>query len=267
MRPDKSLVFVWWVRRRPIMAIQDQATGTRKWGSLMKASRLILAGTAALLLTAGAGVAAVTVGFGSSPPSTDVLTHFSMGGDTGQVGLFSWTTTNDRWALAQSFFVSGSSDWSADKLTVRVREFGTSVVGQEYSLELWSVADASSDPVTLVSGQSGTFPVSGLTAGYWTFDIADVTLTHGSYYAFLLGFNSGPDSQRYVDVVKNFGTDSFPDGRMFYRVGTPGSWSHYFVSDKDIDFSVQGSVVPEPATMSLLGLALVGVIVRRRQKA
>jgi len=199
-----------------------------------------------VVLATGAVMADVSVTTNSLPPSTNILTQFSMGGDTGGVGMFEWTTTNNRWALAQSFFVSGNNDWSVDKLTVRVREFGTSVVGQEYTVELWSIANPSSIyPDTLVSSQSGTFPTYGLTAGYWTFDISDVMMTHGSYYAFVLGFNSGPDPQRFVDVVKNSGTDLFPDGRMFYRVGTPGSWTYYFVSDKDIDFSIQGSAVPE----------------------
>lgn len=221
--------------------------------------------------TAHAGIVVTT---SSSAPSDHVLTNYSVGYDN-----FAWPVkwtgdaTSDRRECAQSFLVSAANDWSIDKITVKVREFGTSVVNQPYTLEMWTVSNAAdTSGNALVSTQSATFPASGLTAGYWTFDIADVTLTKGNYYVFVIGFNSGPDSERYFNLVNAYsGTDLFPDGRMFFRTGTPPSWIFdAYNSNLDFDFSVQGSPVPEPSAVALLATGVASLLFmawRRRKRS
>lgn len=211
------------------------------------------------LLSLRTAHADIVVATSSSAPSDHLLTSYSIASSS-FVGAFQWIgdSSGQHWDAAQSFLVSGTNDWSVDKITVWVREFGTSVASQPYTLQMWTVSDAAAVAGgTLVSSQSATFPNSGLAAGYWTFDIADVTLTTGQHYAFVLGFDSGPDAERYVDIVKDYSaSDSFSDGRMFYRKGTPPIWTApSALSDKDIVFYVQGTPAPEPSTIVLLATA------------
>jgi len=227
-----------------------------------------------ILVTGKAANAAISVTSNSLPPSDHILTSYTVGYDNfGE--RFQWIgdSGSDHTDLAQSFLVSGADNWMVDKITVKVSGFGTSVLNQNYTLEMWTVSNAADwSGNTLVSSQSATFPSSGLVSGYWTFDVADVTLSKEQYYAFVLGFDSGPDSQRFVTMVHAYSAyDLYPDGRMFLRMGTPPSWSSPFhASDKDFEFYIQGSPVPEPATIiiwSLLGAgSWLGMRVWRRPK-
>ena len=216
--------------------------------------------------------AGVVVTTSSSPPTDNLLTSYSVGYDN-----FAWSvgwtadTTAGHIDCAQSFLVSGPSDWSVDKITVKVRESGNSGATQGYTLQLWTVTDQTAcSGNEVVTSQSDLFPSSGLAAGYWTFDLVDTTLSKGQYYAFALGFNSGPDAGRYFNLVHAYSAyDLFTDGRMFFRVGTPPTWSSPpHISDRDFEFYVQGNPVPEPATLSLVGAGAASLLLmawRRRR--
>jgi hypothetical protein len=166
----------------------------------------------------------------------------------------------DRWEACQSFFVGDDNDWIVDKITMRVRELGTSVANQNFNLEFWTVSDASDyTGDSLISAQSGTFPASGLAAGFWTFDLNAVNLSQGQHYAFVLAFDSGPDPQRFVNFVEDYSAyDSYPGGRMFYRRGTPPVWATpFWLGAKDFEFYVQ--CVPEPGTFALIAPTVLGI--------
>jgi hypothetical protein len=165
----------------------------------------------------------------------------------------------DHIEVCQSFLVGGNTDWNVDRITLKAREFGTSVADQGFYLQLWTVGDAHDyTGNSLISTQSGTFPGSGLGTGYWTFAFDHVNLPHGQYYAFLLGFDSGPDPQRFVNFIHAYSAyDLYPEGRMFCRMGTPAAWSTMtHLGDRDFDFYVQG--IPEPGTLALIAPALLG---------
>jgi hypothetical protein len=210
--------------------------------------------------------ASVFVTTNAAQPCGELLTYHSVGEDN-----FAWScrwignSGTDHTEICQSFIVDSSNDWVVDKITVKVREFGTSVENQDFRLDIWSVSDASDyTGNNLIDSQSGAFPASGLVSGYWTFDLDDVTLSAGQYFAFVLGFESGPDSQRFVNLVNEYSAyDTYIGGRMFIRSGTPPDWSTTgHVSDKDFDFYIQG--VPEPGIILLVGLG--GVMLRKRKK-
>ena len=215
--------------------------------------------------------AGVSVSTSSSAPSDHLLTYNSVGYDN-----FAWSIKwlgnlgSNRQEIAQSFLVSGANDWSIDRITIRVREFGTSVVNQGFHLQVWSMSSASDyTGDSLVNAQLGTFPASGLSPGYWTFGLEHITLSVGNYYAFVVGFESGPASQRFINAVNAYSAyDLYPQGRMFLRQGTPLVWTTTgYASDRDFDFYVQGSPVPEPSCFLVLGsgiLALAGMVRRRR---
>lgn len=211
-----------------------------------------------LLVAPRSAPAGILVTSSSTTPSDRVLTGYTVGynnfGNT-----FQWTSDSSpsgRQDVAQSFRVSDANDWIADKITVKICAgyVGTSVLNQGFTLQLWTVSDASDwSGNTLVSSQSATFPSSGLNAAFWTFDMDNVILSKGQYYAFVLGFSSGPNAQRYVSLVQAYSAyDLFPEGKMFFRRGTPQQWgTPTHLSDKDFEFYLQGSTVPEPSALAL----------------
>jgi len=210
--------------------------------------------------------AAITVTSDSLAPSDRILTSYTVGYDNfGDPFRWIGDSGGEHRDIAQSFLVFDANDWIVDKITLKAMlpYVGKSVPGQGFLLEMWTVSDAADwSGNELVSSQSGTFPTSGLTSAYWTFDIADVSLAKEQYYAFVLGFESGPDPERFVSLIQAYSAyDYFPEGRMFLRIGTPTSWSSpYYSSDKDFEFYVQGDVVPEPSTFAVfaVGAACVG---------
>ena len=73
---------------------------------------------------------------------------------------------------------------------------------------------------------------------------------------FVIGFNTGPDDQRFVTPVKDFGA-GYSAGVNVIRRFSPTTWT----SDKDIVFYIRGAAAPPPMpirlTASILGFVLL----------
>ena len=233
-------------------------------------SRLVcLAAVALVFAFARNAEAAITVSVNSSPPSTDLL--LSHGGVTNFASQWRWIGDNptgnghEHTDLGQSFLVPGASDVVLDKITIRPRDVGTAVSGASYNLEIWSFSDATDiSGNSLVSSQTDVFPSSGLSSGYWTFDIEDQALASGQQYGFILAFNNGPDSQLFINAVEDL-NGAYTDGGKLSREGTPPVWSA-FRNFVDLDFYLQGSIIPEPSTLALTMLGMAGLGWRRRRR-
>lgn len=231
-------------------------------------------------------VLGVTLSTSLTAPTENVFESFPALGDPSFgdsfVRTFRWIDNSVNGAASghlstgQTFLVPASSDVVLDAITLRVREFGTSVIGQPYTLEIYhfpSVASGTGD--ALVSSQSGIFPndipPSSLLASnprFWSFDVQNVPLTAGETYGFLVSFDSGPDPERFVNFVINF-SDAYPNGRDFYKFNTPLEWG-FGGGLRDAQFYLQSvPPAPEPSAFLLLGLGAFGLVrhtQRRRRR-
>lgn len=238
----------------------------------MYPTRLAALGIFLLLTAARQADAGILLTSSAAAPTTNVFASFDPGSDSNAL-LWRWTTDGSdhlgpgRMEIGQSFLVPVGPTMLLDKVTVRAREFGASVPGAGYTLEVWSFTDAS-DGVgdALLASQSDVIPAVPApgSPAYWTFDIPDVALAGGGYYGFVLSFTAGPDAGRTVSLVQDF-VGGYAGGRSVGRFGSPPDWPVNF--GHDLTFYAQGgpqpTAVPEPTALLLVISGVTGLGVRR----
>lgn len=194
---------------------------------------------------------------GGAAPTTNVVIQHTAGGFNNFAEPWhrdpGGSPSAPRRDLGQTFLVTGSAPLSVGAITVWARDVGSAVPNSGFTLEIWSfsnAADAEGD--TLVTSQAGVFP-GGLTTGngvnrYWTFDIADVLLSTGQHYGYMLSFDAEA-ANRSVNLVEEF-AGSFANGSQINR-NNDGNWG---VVSGDQEFYIVA--VPEPSTIVLTGVAV-----------
>jgi len=156
--------------------------------------------------------------------------------------------------LGQSVTVPSGDSW--DNINFNLVDSNTKTPYAAGELYLLS-ASYSGTPAALSSSTAGfVASTTSIVSGEWVF-APDVTLDPSQQY--FLYTSSAFDGSHEVMFS---GSNPYAGGSASQAVG---SGSYGAVGSADLVFTLSGNAVPEPATSSLMGLSLVGLLARRKR--
>lgn len=215
-----------------------------------------------LLVLTGVRPAAATVLVSVS----DTAPTSSFASNTSTAGGVQWrnNTASGLRDVGQSFLAS--TNLTLDSITFRLAPDaapGAGALTAAFSVSIFQVSSASGVPSgTALYTETGT--MSGLTgtssdfSKYVTFNLTDVALTGGNYYAVMLYFPTQAANRNVTWQVSN--SASYTGGMAI--VSTDNTNYSGWGSGSDLVF--YATAVPEPSTVVLGLLGLAFVVLRRR---
>ncbi len=193
-----------------------QTFGKMKTHGLFAMAALI----GSMLAAAGTAPAAVLTSLSATAPSGAEV-QASQTGFSGGLGWYNTAAGTVR-DVGQSFLATSS--FTLDKITLALGgSFNCTTSKSNFTLTLYSAPSLSTSPAsaTTVSTQTGTFSFtngSGGSGTYLTFDIADVALTAGTYYTFMLSLTD--TSANNTLTLRQNTSSSYSDGSRWLFDGT-----------------------------------------------
>ena len=209
--------------------------------------------------------AAVTVDFGESMPTTDIITSYDAFSDNGQ--QWRWLSGAKR-EVSQSFIVPSGTDFAMDSITMRFD--ATYSVFENYPdpsgfvIAFYELTGPSQNPVDGVSlgTQSGFMQptLAEATPGsYFSFQLGTpLLLESGKSYAYTLSFAEETSYNRFQLAEA---TVADPNGTQVWWNQDDGGW---VPTGTTYLYTIQGTAVPEPGTVVLLALAGLSLYARRK---
>lgn len=191
-------------------------------------------------------------------------------------------TPTDYWLVGDTFTNTSSGIWSINSIRLWT-------VGLTSAVTLWGGTDGSTIGVIAGSGviSNATYAgsimyqdIGGSSIAMHQIDFSvGITLAPGETYAFFLDGTGGAYVVPFVHASNAALSGSAQDGAndsMLWGQIVSGSFDHLeawtslgngWDKASDVNVQVFGAAVPEPGTLALLGLGLVGLGMTKRRKA
>ena len=238
----------------------------------------LLTAAAATLLPMSAALAA-PITQSATPPSDDVVAEtFSDGNETSGASV-RFRDGGDDTDLGSVFTYDGDVPVTLDGVTVQIFQPGSEVDDGDFDVVFDFYAfDSSDSSYTPLFRETGLIPAGVANGDFLTFDVSDQgqTLAPDSQYAFIVGSADEFPDENYnalyrfrLGADQGEGTAENFEIRRDFEFGEtrPGlnDTGGIAGNDRELNFSVQASVIPEPATagLAIAGLGLLGL--RRRR--
>jgi|GEM_PF-3132885 len=203
----------------------------------MKMKSIVTSGTWSVLL--------MVLGFASHATASTVITENTSG---------TLASAGSGFYLGQSVTVPAGDSW--DNISFNLVDSITKAPYAEGELYLLS-ASYSGTPAALSSSTTGfVASTTNIVGGEWVF-APSVTLNPAQQY-FLYQSNAFDGTHE----ISFSGSNPYAGGTASQAIGAA---SYGAVGSADLLFTLSGNAVPEPATSSLMGLTLVGLLTRRKR--
>ena len=199
------------------------------------------------------------------PASADVI--FDNGAP--DLGESWWSEVGDNYQEADDFVLQAGATFLTDVHWWGVYASDQSPQTDSFTIRLF--ADDGGAPDT-----TPFYEVSGIDGGrVSTGTYEDGTFEIYSYWADIAPINLASNTTYWISILNDTANDTNDNwywttsdstsGNGAQRFGDGGAWSD--VGDEFAFYLTGRTVVPEPASMTLLGLGLAGLVARRRKKA
>ena len=225
----------------------------------------VLAVAAVMLL---AGVASASVIVGGTAPTTNIYLSQTAEGDPINSNDVRYQATAYRTA-GQNFTATTSTIVDAITFKGQSEARGNPL---PMTLKVWELSSIYSDPYAsgvLLGSESGSVAYTADTAQYITFDLTtDISIVAGHVYGFEVVID-GPaaSAKRYGDpgMLVSAADNPYVDGNPIRLATTaPGAGAYNHSSDDVLDMVFYIQDVPEPATLTVLGLGALAMLRRRK---
>ena len=233
----------------------------------------VLAVAIAVLLAGSTAFGSLTIS--ADAPTSDVIVSQTTYNDNSSIA---WRAES-RFFAGQTFTATTDLVTAASLLISQENATDKMSAGMALVLTLWdangNIAATSGDVLASVNVTTPEFEKGP--KAWWTFDLPDTEVTAGNVYGITLDFQYQRNYVSSTDGGHKLGDDywgwhrqtgmslgdTYTGGRAFYSVNG-NQWLTY-VPENDFAFIIQGTDVPEPATMALLGLGAIGALIRRKK--
>lgn len=192
-------------------------------------------------------------------PVTEVDSYFSDGISTGGSQFYAQAVADDftisgASTLSTITFFGASENFFADDLS-NYSSFDIAILDSSFNtVASWNFATAALNPT--LTGQTGSFTGA---SGYSLTANVNQNLAAGNYWLHVGAVNVDPQGDAFQwssSAGNSVLAANFFDGN---------GWQSFSPQDPGVAFRLEGSAVPEPATMAVLGLGVAALIRRRKR--
>jgi len=214
-----------------------------------------------------ASAAVVTASYPETAPTSDIVSSYVVP-STGDYGVYNFSASSYR-EVSSSFITPSSSDYLVNAFTLQIGSVLTTsfTAPANFSIEVWSLAAPGNGPLSggssLVNTYTGVMqPTSSQTqvGDYLTFSFDTPFLaTAGKAYSFIMSL----DSSAAGNILRWSIGAADPAGTRALSSTNGAAWANTGLT---YIYYVEGTAVPEPMSMALLGLAAVAILIMRKSR-